>query len=200
MGCLTSPKITDPAEQIRQLNNLRNNVLTTIEINKVKISGQEQQIQELDEQIKQLSNDLVQNQYSYSETEKLQKAQKIVELKTDRQRAQKSLDLLKANNENLKNNENMINSKIEEIKNFGTMNEQNKLMGQLADTDPTAALQQNLRDIMKQQQKDEEMLRVLNSGNNAVSAGMGTADDVLKQILGSGTGGAPPADDRNFLR
>ena len=24
MGCLTSPKITDPAEQIRQLNNLRN--------------------------------------------------------------------------------------------------------------------------------------------------------------------------------
>ena len=193
MGCLTSPKITDPAEQIRQLNNLRNNVLTTIEINKVKISGQEQQIQEIDEQIKQLSNDLVQNQYSYSETEKLQKAQKIVELKTDRQRAQKSLDLLKANNENLKNNENMINSKIEEIKNFGTMNEQNKLMGQLADTDPTAALQQNLRDIMKQQQKDEEMIRAWNVGNTAANSGVGTADDLLKQLLGSGTAGAPPA-------
>ena len=193
MGCLTSPKITDPAEQIRQLNNLRNNVLTTIEINKVKISGQEQQIQELDEQIKELSNDLVQNQYSYSETEKLQKAQKIVELKTDRQRAQKSLDLLKANNENLKNNENMINSKIEEIKSFGTMNEQNKLMGQLADTDPTAALQQNLRDIMKQQQKDEEMIRALNVGNTAANSGVGTADDLLKQLLGSGTAGAPPA-------
>ena len=193
MGCLTSPKITDPAEQIRQLNNLRNNVLTTIEINKVKISGQEQQIQEIDEQIKQLSNDLVQNQYSYSETEKLQKAQKIVELKTDRQRAQKSLDLLKANNENLKNNENMINSKIEEIKSFGTMNEQNKIMGQLADTDPTAALQQNLRDIMKQQQKDEEMIRALNVGNTAANSGVGTADDLLKQLLGSGTAGAPPA-------
>ena len=168
-------------------------MLTTIEINKVKISGQEQQIQELDEQIKQLSNDLVQNQYSYSETEKLQKAQKIVELKTDRQRAQKSLDLLKANNENLKNNENMINSKIEEIKSFGTMNEQNKLMGQLADTDPTAALQQNLRDIMKQQQKDEEMIRALNVGNTAANSGVGTADDLLKQLLGSGTAGAPPA-------
>ena len=193
MGCLTSPKITDPAEQIRQLNNLRNNVLTTIEINKVKISSQEKQIQEIDEQIKQLSNDLVQNQYSYSETEKLQKAQKIVELKTDRQRAQKSLDLLKANNENLKNNENMINSKIEEIKNFGAMNEQNKLIGQLADTDPTAALQQNLRDIMKQQQKDEEMIRALNVGNTAANSGVGTADDLLKQLLGSGTAGAPPA-------
>lgn len=193
MGCLTSPKITDPAEQIRQLNNLRNNVLTTIEINKVKISSQEQQIQELDEQIKQLSNDLVQNQYSYSETEKLQKAQKIVELKTDRQRAQKSLDLLKANNENLKNNENMINSKIEEIKSFGTMNAQNDIMKKIADTDPTAALQQNLRDIMKQQQKDEEMIRALNVGNTAANSGVGTADDLLKQLLGSGTAGAPPA-------
>ena len=193
MGCLTSPKITDPAEQIRQLNNLRNNVLTTIEINKVKISGQEQQIQELDEQIKQLSNDLVQNQYSYSETEKLQKAQKIVELKTDRQRAQKSLDLLKANNENLKNNENMINSKIEEIKSFGTMNAQNDIMKKIADTDPTAALQQNLRDIMKQQQKDEEMIRALNVGNTAANSGVGTADDLLKQLLGSGTAGEPPA-------
>ena len=193
MGCLTSPKITDPAEQIRQLNNLRNNVLTTIEINKVKISGQEQQIQEIDEQIKQLSNDLVQNQYSYSETEKLQKAQKIVELKTDRQRAQKSLDLLKANNENLKNNENMINSKIEEIKSFGTMNAQNDIMKKIADTDPTAALQQNLRDIMKQQQKDEEMIRALNVGNTAANSGVGTADDLLKQLLGSGTAGAPPA-------
>ena len=193
MGCLTSPKITDPAEQIRQLNNLRNNVLTKIEINKVKISSQEQQIQELDEQIKQLSNDLVQNQYSYSETEKLQKAQKIVELKTDRQRAQKSLDLLKANNENLKNNENMINSKIEEIKSFGTMNAQNDIMKKIGDTDPTAALQQNLRDIMKQQQKDEEMIRALNVGNTAANSGVGTADDLLKQLLGSGTAGAPPA-------
>ena len=193
MGCLTSPKITDPAEQIRQLNNLRNNVLTKIEINKVKISSQEQQIQEIDEQIKQLSNDLVQNQYSYSETEKLQKAQKIVELKTDRQRAQKSLDLLKANNENLKNNENMINSKIEEIKSFGTMNAQNDIMKKIADTDPTAALQQNLRDIMKQQQKDEEMIKALNVGNTAANSGVGTADDLLKQLLGSGTAGAPPA-------
>ena len=193
MGCLTSPKITDPAEQIRQLNNLRNNVLSTIEINKVKISSQEKQILEIDEQIKQLSNDLVQNQYSYSEAEKLQKAQKIVELKTDRQRAQKSLDLLKANNENLKNNETMINSKIDEIKSLGTMNAQNQLMGQIVDTDPTAALQQNLRDIMKQQQKDEDMMRALNTGNKAVNSGVGTADDLLKQLLGSGTAGAPPA-------
>ena len=87
----------------------------------------------------------------------------------------------------------MINSKIEEIKSFGTMNAQNDIMKKIADTDPTAALQQNLRDIMKQQQKDEEMIRALNVGNTAANSGVGTADDLLKQLLGSGTAGAPPA-------
>jgi predicted RNA-binding protein with EMAP domain len=192
-SCIDPPKVTDPAEQIRLLSGLRNNVLTTIETNKVKISRAEKEIQEIDDNMKQIENDLRQNQYSYSETEKLQKAQKVLELKVDRQRAQKSLDLLKANNTNLKNNLSMIESKIEEVRNNQTIQGQVNIMGQIDNADPTAALQKNLQDIMRQQQKDEEMLRVLNSGNNAVSAGMGTADDVLKQILGSGTGGAPPA-------
>ena len=192
-SCIGTPKVTDPAEQIRLLSGLRNNVLTTIETNKVKISRAEKEIQEIDDNMKQIENDLRQNQYSYSETEKLQKAQKVLELKVDRQRAQKSLDLLKANNTNLKNNLSMIESKIEEVRNNQTIQGQVDVMGTIGNTDPTAALQKNLQDIMRQQQKDEEMLRVLNSGNNAVSAGMGTADDVLKQILGSGTGGAPPA-------
>ena len=192
-SCIDHPKVTDPAEQIRLLSGLRNNVLTTIETNKVKISRAEKEIQEIDDNMKQIENDLRQNQYSYSETEKLQKAQKVLELKVDRQRAQKSLDLLKANNTNLKNNLSMIESKIEEVRNNQTIQGQVDVIGQIDNADPTAALQKNLQDIMRQQQKDEEMLRVLNSGNNAVSAGMGTADDVLKQILGSGTGGAPPA-------
>ena len=193
MGCLTSPKVTDPAEQIRLLSGLRNNVLTTIETNKVKISRAEKEIQEIDDNMKQIENDLRQNQYSYSETEKLQKAQKVLELKVDRQRAQKSLDLLKANNTNLKNNLSMIESKIEEVRNNQTIQGQVDVMVTIGNTDPTAALQKNLQDIMRQQQKDEEMLRVLNSGNNAVSAGIGTADYVLKQIVVSGTGGASPA-------
>ena len=63
MGCLTSPKVTDPAEQIRLLSGLRNNVLTTIETNKVKISRAEKEIQEIDDNMKQIENDLRQNQY-----------------------------------------------------------------------------------------------------------------------------------------
>ena len=96
MGCFTT-KILDPEEQIRQLTKLKNDVTTTIETNDIRISGIQQQIQEINEEIKQIENDIVQNQYSYSEAEKLQKAQKIIELKTDLQRAQKAFDLLNPN-------------------------------------------------------------------------------------------------------
>ena len=101
MGCF-STKILDPEEQIRQLTKLKNDVTTTVETNDIRISGIQQQIKEINEEIKQLENDIVQNQYSYSEAEKLQKAQKIIELKSDLQRAQKTFDLLNPNNENLK--------------------------------------------------------------------------------------------------
>ena len=49
---------------------------------------------------------------------------------------------------------------------------------------------------MRQQQKDDEQLRILEGGNRAVNADLGinSADDYLKQILGgNGTSGAPPA-------
>jgi chromosome segregation ATPase len=143
MGCLTSPKVTDPAEQIRLLSGLRNNVLTTIETNKVKISRAEKEIQEIDDNMKQIENDLRQNQYSYSETEKLQKAQKVLELKTDYQRAQKSLDLLKANKTNFENSLQMIESKINEIKNNEILKKQDDIIDKIGNTDPTPILRKN---------------------------------------------------------
>ena len=143
MGCFTT-KILDPEEQIRQLTKLKNDVTTTVETNNIRISGIRQQIQEINDEIKQLENDIVQNQYSYSEAEKLQKAQKIIELKTDLQRAQKAFDLLNPNNENLKNNITMINSKIQEIETNRITKMENDIMTKIGDTDPTPALKKIL--------------------------------------------------------
>ena len=69
MGCICPPK-EDP---LVILNRVRNNLLTQIELNKIKIEKREKNIQDLDNQINQLENDLKQNQYSYSDTEKKQK-------------------------------------------------------------------------------------------------------------------------------
>ena len=191
MGCFTT-KILDPEEQIRQLTKLKNDVTTTVETNNIRISGIQQQIQEINDEIKQLENDIVQNQYSYSEAEKLQKAQKIIELKTDLQRAQKAFDLLNPNNENLKNNITMINSKIQEIETNRITKMENDIMTKIGDTDPTPALKKNIEYIMEQIEKDNKIIEMLNNGNKAINPDVGTAEDQLKQLLGNGTAGAPP--------
>ena len=191
MGCFTT-KILDPEEQIRQLTKLKNDVTTTVETNDIRISGIQQQIQEINDEIKQLENDIVQNQYSYSEAEKLQKAQKIIELKSDLQRAQKTLNLINPNNENLKNNITMINSKIQEIETNRITKMENDIMTKIGDTDPTPALKKNIEYIMKQIEKDNKIIEMLNNGNKAINPDVGTAEDILKQTLGNGTAGAPP--------
>ena len=191
MGCFTT-KILDPEEQIRQLTKLKNDVTTTVETNDIRISGIQQQIQEINDEIKQLENDIVQNQYSYSEAEKLQKAQKIIELKTDLQRAQKTLNLINPNNENLKNNITMINSKIQEIETNRITKMENDIMTKIGDTDPTPALKKNIEYIMEQIEKDNKIIEMLNNGNKAINPDVGTAEDILKQTLGNGTAGAPP--------
>ena len=191
MGCFTT-KILDPEEQIRQLTKLKNDVTTTVETNDIRISGIQQQIKEINEEIKQLENDIVQNQYSYSEAEKLQKAQKIIELKSDLQRAQKTLNLINPNNENLKNNITMINSKIQEIETNRITKMENDIMTKIGDTDPTPALKKNIEYIMEQIEKDNKIIEMLNNGNKAINPDVGTAEDILKQTLGNGTAGAPP--------
>ena len=69
MGCLCPPKPGIP-EKINQLERLRSSVLSTIEVNKVKMETLENKIQQMDSEIKEGENDLRQNQYSYSEQEK----------------------------------------------------------------------------------------------------------------------------------
>ena len=137
-------------------------------------------------QIKQGESDLKQNQYSYSESEKLNKAKKLMEIQKDRQREQKSLDSLRTYNETLKNNLNMLNSKIEEIRNTQQIQEGNDLMNELKDLDAGEALQQNLNHIMVERQKEEENIKIMQQGNNALDEDLAikNPDDYLKALLG----------------
>ena len=68
-------------------------------------------------------------------------------------------------------------------------------MDQLGTIDTAAALQQNIQNIMKQQQKDEKTLGMLEAGNKAINDDLGVSnpDDYLKQILAGGTAGADTA-------
>ena len=197
MGCLSTPKTKESIpEKISKLTQLKNRVSSAIEINKSKIEKAQEEIQRLDSSIKEGENDLRQNQHSYSEQEIKLKGKKLFDLQKDRQRLQKSLNLTSANNENLKNNLAMIESKIDELTNYIQLHAGDKVMKEIGNIDTGDALQKNIAQIMRQQQKDDEQLRILEGGNRAVNADLGinSADDYLKQILGgNGTSGAPPA-------
>ena len=196
MGCSSPPNTKESIqEKISKLRQLKNSVSSSIEINKSKIQKIEEEIQRLDTAIKVGEDDLRQNQHSYSEQEIKLKGKKLFDLQKDRQRLQKSLNLTSANNENLKNNLAMIESKIDELTNYIQLHAGDKVMKEIGNIDTGDALQKNIAEVLRQQQKDDEQLGILEAGNRAANAGLGinNADDYLKQILGgNGTSGAPP--------
>ena len=190
MGCTGSSVKEDP---VVKLNKLRSQIMSTIEINKIKIEKAEKDIQDLDAKIKQGENDIKQNQYSYSDQEKKAKVQKLMSLQKDRLRAETNLNKLNAYTEALKTNLSAVESKIEEIRNNQQFREGNEIMNQIGDLDTGDVLQENIQNMMRQQQEDMQNLRLLENGNNATNSGLGlkNEDEYLKSLLG--TGGAPPA-------
>ena len=190
MGCTGSSVKEDP---VVKLNKLRSQIMSTIEINKIKTEKAEKDIQDLDAKIKQGENDIKQNQYSYSDQEKKAKVQKLMSLQKDRLRAETNLNKLNAYTEALKTNLSAVESKIEEIRNNQQFREGNEIMNQIGDLDTGDILQQNIQNMMRQQQEDMQNLRLLENGNNAINSGLGikNEDEYLKSLLG--TAGAAPA-------
>ena len=190
MGCFGSSVKEDPEVK---LNKLRNQVMSNIEINKIKIEKAEKDIRDLDAKIKEGENDIKQNQYSYSDLEKKSKVQKLMSLQKDRLRAETNLNKLTAYNEALKTNLSAVESKIEEIRNNQQFREGNEIMNQIGDLDTGDILQENIQNMMRQQQQDLQNLKILENGNNAINSGLGikNEDEYLKSLLG--TAGAPPA-------
>ena len=191
MGCFETKE--DIPTKINKLTMLKGKMLSTIEINKVKIEGMQKKIGDLDSQIKQGENDLVQNKFSYSETELKTKAKQIYELKKDRQRLEKQMETSNAYNDNLKNNLSKIENKIEELRNAGTIMEGNNVMNGMDDLNTADILQKNIEGMMREEQNQDENLRILKNGEQAMNEGLGNFDDYMNSLLGKGTNGAPPA-------
>ena len=182
MGC-TAPLKEDP---INKLNRVKNNLLSQIEINRIKIEKKEKNIQVLDNQIKLIENDLKQNQYSYSDTEKKAKARKVMELKKQLLLEKKGLEEASTYNETLNNNKNTIESKIEEIRNMKVISQGDKALENVGDTNAADVLQNNVERVMREQQERDQKLAILKNGNNAINADLGfkDEDDYLKNLLG----------------
>jgi len=191
MGCLSADDRDNDA--VSKLTSLKGRVMTTIQVNDIKIAKSEKELEKIEAAIKQGENDIKQNQYSYSDSEKQTKVKKLIDLQKDRAREQKSLDALRTYNETLKNNLTMLNSKIEEVRNAQQLEEGNDLMKELGSLDTGETLRQNIENVMMENQRQEGNIKIMQNGNNALNSDLGiqNPDDYLKSLLG--TAGAAPA-------
>ena len=191
MGCLSADDRDNDA--VSKLTSLKGRVMTTIQLNDIKIAKSEKELEKIEAQIKQGENDIKQNQYSYSDSEKQTKVKKLIDLQKDRAREQKSLDALRTYNETLKNNLTMLNSKIEEVRNAQQIKEGNDLMKELGSLDTGETLRQNIENVMMENQRQEDNIKIMQNGNNALNSDLGiqNPDDYLKSLLG--TADAAPA-------
>ena len=198
MGCggIEEKTPDDFKKDIEKLNELKSKIERTIEENKTKIDTAEKEMTNKDNDIKKGENDLRQNQYSYSDAEKKAKAKELLIFQQDRKRAQKRYDLLSANNANLKNNLNMVDSKIDEIRKHIQLMETDNIMKEIDIIDNGEILRRNIDNILRQQKKDEEYLDILEKGNKAFIGDIGynSVDDYMKHILeNKGNNEAPVA-------
>ena len=191
MGCLSADDRDNDA--VSKLTSLKGRVMTTIQLNDIKIAKSEKELEKIEAAIKQGENDIKQNQYSYSDSEKQTKVNKLIDLQKDRAREQKSLDALRTYNETLKNNLTMLNSKIEEVRNIQQIKEGGDLMKELGSLDTGETLRQNIENVMMENQRQEGNIKIMQNGNNALNSDLGiqNPDDYLKSLLG--TAGAAPA-------
>ena len=191
MGCLCPDDRGKDA--VSKLTSLKGRVMTTIQVNDIKIAKSEKELEKIEAAIKQGENDIKQNQYSYSDSEKQTKVNKLIDLQKDRAREKKSLDALRTYNETLKNNLTMLNSKIEEVRNAQQIKEGNDLMKELGSLDTGETLRQNIENVMMENQRQVDIIKIMQNGNNALNSDLGiqNPDDYLKSLLG--TAGAPPA-------
>ena len=191
MGCLSADDRDNDA--VSKLTSLKGRVMTTIQLNDIKIAKSEKELEKIEAAIKQGENDIKQNQYSYSDSEKQTKVNKLIDLQKDRAREQKSLDALRTYNETLKNNLTMLNSKIEEVRNAQQIKEGNDLMKELGSLDTGETLRQNIENVMMENQRQVDIIKIMQNGNNALNSDLGiqNPDDYLKSLLG--TAGAAPA-------
>ena len=192
MGCCDeNPRVQEVSIPIEdQLEVQKRNLLMNVQENDLKIADYEKEIQKFDKQIKQGETDIKLNQYQLKENELKAKAKKLLDIKKDRERAQRNLDSLKNINETLKNNLENFERKIDEQRNMATLDQGRLVMEQYKKLNNQAILENNITSLLNQRIVDERTNKILQRGNKAYignDPNLQDEDAYLKQILGNGT-------------
>ena len=193
MGCDDNPQVNEvkresPSLEI-QLEQQKRDLTYQVDSNSFKIGDLEKKIEEYDRQIREGENDIKLNQYQLKEEELKSKARKLIEIKRNRARDQKTLEQISTMNEGLKNNLDAIEKKIIENQNFKALKKQNEIMGQYERQNVGQIVTNNVVDLKRQKEEDDKIQRILQRGNDAYIGNDNLKDEdaYLKNLLGNGT-------------
>ena len=197
MGCGDNPQVNEvkresPSLEI-QLEQQKRDLTYQVDSNSFKIGDLEKKIEEYDRQIREGENDIKLNQYQLKEEELKSKARKLIEIKRNRARDQKTLEQISTMNEGLKNNLDAIEKKIIENQNFKAIKKQNEIMGQYEKQNVGQIVMNNVADLKRQKEEDDKIQRILQRGNDAYIGNDNLKDEdaYLRDLLGKGTTPSP---------
>ena len=87
-------------------------------------------------------------------------------------------------NENLKNNLSEIEIKIDELRSYKNLKETEDTMKKLELINTSETLAKNALILLKEKEKQDEILNTLKITGDLVSENKKTPDDILKEVLG----------------
>ncbi len=137
-----------------------------IEENDFQMKMNEKDIKEIDNKIKKGEADIKLYKNQYSEDEINYKLSKLLELKRDRLRTQKSIETTSKYNENAKNNLKNLEMQAERRKNMQLMKKENEIMRKLNNQNYAGILRENLDGLNAQKLESEQLNRDLRRGND----------------------------------
>ena len=196
MGCggikVANDQNRPPSLEV-QLEKQKRDLEYQVETNNIKLNSLEKEIEEIDKKVKEGENNIKLNQYQLKEEELKSKAKKLIELKRDRARLQKTLEQISSMNETLKNNLDSVTKKIIENQNMKAIKNQNVIMDQYEKENVTQAIGMNVANLKRQKEEDEKVQKILQRGNDAYIGNDNFKDEdaYLRDLLGRGTTSTP---------
>ena len=188
MGCSGSGSVDPTLTLEQELEMQQKKEMIEIEENNFKLATYEIEIERFNKEIKEGENELKLKGYELTEAEKKTKFNKLMELQKDRARVQRSLDSLKAFNEQMKNNLENIRKKIDEQRVARTFRDGNNILKKIEREDNNDVINTNAQNLISQKLRDEKTRKNIERMNNAYNGNdVINEDEYRRQLLGIGT-------------
>ena len=133
--------------------------------------------------INKLKQEIIKNNSIDSHSQKIQRAKKLKPYLIDSKRIEKHLDYLRQFNELLKNNKNLVDSKIQALNDLQQMQEINYLLKDFDDDKSKEILEENINILLKQKNIEQQNMDIIQNGIKELSPDVGNEEDYLNSFF-----------------